>query len=394
MTGIKYLNFIADIFGVSADDRRERIHKYADMFGLTADLAQPISAYSHGMKQKLAIISAWIHEPKLIIMDEPFVGLDPAASHLLKGMMREVCNSGGAIFFSTHVLEVAEKLCDKVAIIKAESSSAPAQWKRSRATPALRTCSSNWREKNAENTDKKQLLELNKSFFVDRKTGKGKSPRSATFSIVLFILLMIFAIGGMFCYMSYSMRPLITYGMSWLYFAIMGATAALFGVFGSVFNTYSSLYDAKDNDLLLSMPIPVRDIMAARLIGVYLMGLMYSGVVVIPAVGVYFITAHPGISGITAVIMAVMVTVLVLILSCILGWVVAKIAVKLKNKSIITVIVSIAFLGGYYYVYFRANEIITGIVANSAAVAAKVRTSAYLLYISARRSRAMFCRQL
>ena len=103
---------------VSADDRRERIHKYADMFGLTADLAQPISAYSHGMKQKLAIISAWIHEPKLIIMDEPFVGLDPAASHLLKGMMREVCNSGGAIFFSTHVLEVAEKLCDKVAIIK------------------------------------------------------------------------------------------------------------------------------------------------------------------------------------------------------------------------------------------------------------------------------------
>lgn len=228
---------------------------------------------------------------------------------------------------------------------------------------------------------KKQLLELNRSFFIDRKTGKGKSARSATFSIVLFILLMIFAIGGMFCYMSYSMRPLITYGMSWLYFAIMGATAALFGVFGSVFNTYSSLYDAKDNDLLLSMPIPVRDIMAARLIGVYLMGLMYSGVVVIPAVGVYFITAHPGISGITAVIMAVMVTVLVLILSCILGWVVAKIAVKLKNKSIITVIVSIAFLGGYYYVYFRANEIITGIVANSAAVAAKVRMSAYPLYI-------------
>lgn len=198
----------------------------------------------------------------------------------------------------------------------------------------MRTCSSNWREKNAENTDKKQLLELNKSFFVDRKTGKGKSARSATFSIVLFILLMIFAIGGMFCYMSYSMRPLITYGMSWLYFAIMGATAALFGVFGSVFNTYSSLYDAKDNDLLLSMPIPVRDIMAARLIGVYLMGLMYSGVVVIPAVGVYFITAHPGISGITAVIMAVMVTVLVLILSCILGWVVAKIAVKLKTRAL------------------------------------------------------------
>ena len=118
MTGIKYLNFIADVFGVSAEDRQVRIRKYADLFELTADLAQPIAAYSHGMKQKLAIIAAWLHQPKLIIMDEPFVGLDPKASHLLKGMMREVCDAGGAIFFSTHVLEVAEKLCDKVAIIK------------------------------------------------------------------------------------------------------------------------------------------------------------------------------------------------------------------------------------------------------------------------------------
>ena len=118
MTGIKYLNFIADIFGVSASDRQARIQKYADLFELTDDLAQPIAAYSHGMKQKLAIISAWLHNPKLIIMDEPFVGLDPKASHLLKGMMREVCDAGGAIFFSTHVLGVAEKLCDKVAIIK------------------------------------------------------------------------------------------------------------------------------------------------------------------------------------------------------------------------------------------------------------------------------------
>ena len=118
MSGIKYLNFIADIFGVSATDRKERIRKYSELFELTADLAQPIAAYSHGMKQKLAIIAAWLHSPKLIIMDEPFVGLDPKASHLLKGMMREVCDEGGAIFFSTHVLEVAEKLCDKVAIIK------------------------------------------------------------------------------------------------------------------------------------------------------------------------------------------------------------------------------------------------------------------------------------
>ena len=118
MTGVQYLNFIADIFGVGKSERAERIEKYAGLFELTGDLAQPVASYSHGMKQKLAIISAWLHSPKLIIMDEPFVGLDPKASHLLKGMMREVCDQGGAIFFSTHVLEVAEKLCDKVAIIK------------------------------------------------------------------------------------------------------------------------------------------------------------------------------------------------------------------------------------------------------------------------------------
>ena len=118
MSGIQYLNFIADVFGIPAAERWARIEPYADAFELTGDLGQPISAYSHGMKQKLAIIAAWIHDPKLIIMDEPFVGLDPKAAHLLKGMMRKLCDAGGAIFFSTHVLEVAEKLCDKVAIIK------------------------------------------------------------------------------------------------------------------------------------------------------------------------------------------------------------------------------------------------------------------------------------
>lgn len=118
LTGIKYLNFIADVYQVSQEDRKERIKKYGALFELTESLGQPISSYSHGMKQKLAIISAFIHKPKLMIMDEPFVGLDPKATHLLKGLMRELCDEGGAIFFSTHVLEVAEKLCDDVAIIK------------------------------------------------------------------------------------------------------------------------------------------------------------------------------------------------------------------------------------------------------------------------------------
>ena len=118
MSGIKYLNFVADMYGVPADVREQKIREYGDMFALTPDLAQPISAYSHGMKQKLALISALIHSPKLVIMDEPFVGLDPLASHRLKETMRKICDEGGAIFFSTHVLEVAEKLCDKIAIIK------------------------------------------------------------------------------------------------------------------------------------------------------------------------------------------------------------------------------------------------------------------------------------
>lgn len=118
MSGIKYLNFVADIFAIPKKEREEKIAKYADLLGLTSDLAQPVSAYSHGMKQKLAVISALIHAPKLMLLDEPFVGLDPQAAHTLKQLMRELCDSGSAIFFSTHVLEVAEKLCDKVAIIR------------------------------------------------------------------------------------------------------------------------------------------------------------------------------------------------------------------------------------------------------------------------------------
>ena len=118
LTGIQYLNFVADVYGVSVPDRQARVDRYAKALGIYDDLATKIGAYSHGMKQKLAVISALIHTPKLLIMDEPFVGLDPKAAHTLKSIMREMCDQGCAIFFSTHVLEVAEKLCDKIAIIR------------------------------------------------------------------------------------------------------------------------------------------------------------------------------------------------------------------------------------------------------------------------------------
>ena len=119
MKGIDYLNFIADLYGIPAEQRTADIGKYAGAFELTGNLGSPIGSYSHGMRQKLALISAFIRRPKLLILDEPFVGLDPAASHLMKGYLAELCQGGSAVFFSTHVLEVAEKLCDKIAIIKA-----------------------------------------------------------------------------------------------------------------------------------------------------------------------------------------------------------------------------------------------------------------------------------
>lgn len=232
---------------------------------------------------------------------------------------------------------------------------------------------------------KKQLLELNRSFFQNRKTGQAKSRAIAAASIFLFLALMVFVIGGMFFYLSWMLRPLIAGGLGWLYFAITGMISILFGVFGSVFNTYSSLYQAKDNDLLLSMPIPVRYILLVRLAGVYLMGLLYSGVVSIPAAIVFYLTAAPqGLGYVSPILFVLILSLVVLILSCLLGWVVAKISGKLKNKSFITVILSLVFLGAYYYLYFRANEALQNLLANAAVLSQKIKGAAYPLYVAGR----------
>ena len=170
--------------------------------------------------------------------------------------------------------------------------------------------------------------------------------------------------------------------MDWLYYLLIGLIAVLLGTFGSVFSTYSSLYLSKDNDLLLSMPIPVRCVMASRLLGVYLLGLMYAAVVIVPGVIVYWITAPVTAGAIVGgVLMVLLVSVIVMVLSCLLGWVVARISLKLKNKSFITVILSLLFLAAYYFVYYKAQALITLLVENAAVYGMKIRGSAYLLYL-------------
>ena len=191
MSGIQYLQFVADVFGVSKAARQEAIDKYADMFSLTGDLAQPIGSYSHGMKQKLAVISALLHEPRLIIMDEPFVGLDPKASHILKEIMRDICNRGGAIFFSTHVLEVAEKLCDKVAIIKDGRLIKSGTMEQVRGDTSLEDVFLSWRTTMLRALIKKQTLEIMSFLFKSGKTGKMRSKGSAA----LYALLMLYVVG-------------------------------------------------------------------------------------------------------------------------------------------------------------------------------------------------------
>ena len=196
---------------------------------------------------------------------------------------------------------------------------------------------------------KKQFAEIFRSYFYDTKKNRARSKAGTIAYIVLFVLLMAGMLGGTFGAMAFSLcSPLVEAGAGWLYFALMGAIAILLGLFGSVFSTYTGLYLAKDNDLLLSMPIPTGAIMLARLLGVYLMGLMYSAVVIVPAVVVYLITVpFSGAALLGCLVLILLLSVFVLTLSCLLGWVVAKISVKLKNKSMVTVLIALAFIALY-----------------------------------------------
>lgn len=230
---------------------------------------------------------------------------------------------------------------------------------------------------------KKQMAEIFRNYFYDPKKNKMRSRGATIAYIALYVLLMAGVLGGMFALLAVGIcAPMAAAGVGWLYYLVMGLIAVLLGAFGSVFSTYSSLYLSKDNDLLLSMPIPVRYVMASRLLGVYLLGLMYSGVATVPAVIVYWIVA-PVTAGtvVGGVLTVLLVSVIVMVLSCLLGWVVARISLKLKHKSFITVILSLLFLAAYYFVYYKAQGLITLLAENAAVYGAKIRGSAYLLYL-------------
>ena len=229
---------------------------------------------------------------------------------------------------------------------------------------------------------KKQLTEIFRSYFYNAKTNKARSKGAVAGYIILFAVVMV-GLGGMFTMLSLVLcGVLVSAGMDWLYFTLMGLLAILLGAFGSVFNTYSGLYLAKDNDLLLSMPIPVNTLMASRLLSVYLMGLMYSGVVILPAVIVYWVVAPVTAGAILGgILLLVLLSIFVLTLSCALGWVVAKISLKLKNKSFITMLASLVFISAYYFFFFRAQTFIEDMVSNAAVYGDKIKGAAYPLYL-------------
>ncbi len=233
---------------------------------------------------------------------------------------------------------------------------------------------------------KKQLSEVFKSYFYNSKKNKMRSKWAIAGMFVFFFILMAGVLGGMFTFLCLNLCPALTEaGMGWLYFLLMSGIAILLGAFGSVFNTYAGLYLARDNDLLLSLPIPVRTIITARLLNVYLLGTMYSAAVLLPTLIVYWVVAGPTPGGILCQILLVMIiTTFVLILSCLLGWAVAKISLRLKNKSFITVLASLAFIGAYYFFYFKASGLIQDLLMNAQVYGEKIKGAAYGLYLFGR----------
>lgn len=229
---------------------------------------------------------------------------------------------------------------------------------------------------------KKQLAEIFKAYFFDAKKNKARSKVSTALYFVLFGFLMLVIMGSIFGALGFALTPLVTLGFGWLFYAIVGLISVLLGVFGSVFSTYSGLYLARDNDLLLSMPVPVRAIMISRLLGVYLMGLMYSAVAIIPPVIVRFAVVGTSAAEIVgAVMFIILISLFVLALACIFGYLVARISVKLKNKSFITVIIALLFFAGYYYIYFNANTFLSALIKNITVYGEKIKEKAYFAYI-------------
>lgn len=229
---------------------------------------------------------------------------------------------------------------------------------------------------------KKQLLELNRSFFYDSKKGKLRSKLASAVFILAYAFLMVGILGICFAYLSYTVcEPFTAAGLDWLYFSFMTLIAIALGVFGSVFNTYSSLYKSNDNDLLLSLPIPVRHILISRLIGVYLMGLMFSGVVMLPALIVYYVVAKPGALAVFgSILLTLLISVFVLVLSCLLGWVVAKISARLKNRSLVIVVLSLLFIAAYYYIYYKASAMLQTLLLSAVVFGEEIKDSAAILY--------------
>lgn len=233
---------------------------------------------------------------------------------------------------------------------------------------------------------KKQMAEIFRGYFYDSKKNKKRSTTSTIMFIFLYAFIMIGILGGMFTQLALSLcKPFVAAGMSWLYFLIISMIAVALGAFGSVFNTFTGLYMSKDNDLLLSLPIPVKSILAARLAGVYLIGLMYSAVVTVPAAIVYWIKVPVTVAGIVGpIFFVILISGIVLILSCLLGWCVAKISTKLKNRSFITIIVSLLFIAAYYFVYYKAQGVINALIMNAAVYGRKVKDSMYMVYMFGR----------